>query len=298
MIPDLKKTMGLLRMSDSLLNKIGFGAWQIGGANWLDGKNLGWSTSDEKESITSVQKAYDFGIRFFDTAFAYGQGRSELILGEALAGKNDVSFCTKIGPKIENGKMVSDFSDTHLDYSLKTSLSRLRRKQLEVLLLHGPTPEDITPAVIDKLESYKRQGLVGAIGISVPFIAPFQSSMDVFDAFELLYNPVTKQNETAITALKGKQVFLRSIFASGLLLKPLSFFEETASLKDWRVSMPKVVFDQAQQFAFREPDIEKRYHMVLNEMFSLDVDQIIIGISAGSQLLALQDWVKGSANAI
>src|SRR5260221_11659477 len=70
---------------------IGYGMWGMGG----------WTGSDDKESLVSLQRSVDLGCNFFDTAFVYGNGRSETLLGElvrANPGKK-LYTATKIPPK-------------------------------------------------------------------------------------------------------------------------------------------------------------------------------------------------------
>ena len=73
------------------VSEIGYGMWGMGG----------WTGSDDAESRRSLDRAVELGCNFFDTAYAYGMGRSEKLLGEALrrhAGKK-LYMATKVPPK-------------------------------------------------------------------------------------------------------------------------------------------------------------------------------------------------------
>ncbi len=59
------------------ISRIGLGTWAIGG--WM------WGGTDERESINTIRSAFDHGINLIDTAPVYGFGRSEEIVGKALA---------------------------------------------------------------------------------------------------------------------------------------------------------------------------------------------------------------------
>ena len=75
-----------------VVSRIGLGTWAIGG--WM------WGGTDEAQSIRTIHEAFDRGITLFDTAPVYGFGRSEEILGKALAqsGRRDrVVIATKVG---------------------------------------------------------------------------------------------------------------------------------------------------------------------------------------------------------
>ena len=73
------------------VSEIGYGMWGMGG----------WSNSDDQESLESLQTAVDQGVNFFDTAYVYGEGRSEKLLGQIVRLNPDKRLytATKIPPK-------------------------------------------------------------------------------------------------------------------------------------------------------------------------------------------------------
>ena len=79
--------------TDWQVSEIGYGMWGMGG----------WSNSDDEGSIRSLQRAIDLGCNFFDTAWGYGEGHSEALLGEIVrANAEKVLYtATKIPPKNE-----------------------------------------------------------------------------------------------------------------------------------------------------------------------------------------------------
>ncbi|MCW2567604.1 MAG: aldo/keto reductase, partial [Mycobacterium sp.] len=64
------------------ITRVGFGAWAIGGGGW----QFGWGPQEDDESIAAIHHALERGVNWIDTAAAYGFGRSERIVGRALAG--------------------------------------------------------------------------------------------------------------------------------------------------------------------------------------------------------------------
>jgi aryl-alcohol dehydrogenase-like predicted oxidoreductase len=73
------------------VSDVGFGAWGIGGAQWLGG-------SDD-ESVRALHRAIDLGINFIDTALAYGDGHSEKLVGRAVReSKKRIYIATKVPP--------------------------------------------------------------------------------------------------------------------------------------------------------------------------------------------------------
>ena len=74
------------------VSEIGYGMWGMGG----------WSGSDDEESINSLQRAVDLGCNFFDTAWAYGEGHSEALLGRLVRANPDRKLYTasKVPPNV------------------------------------------------------------------------------------------------------------------------------------------------------------------------------------------------------
>src|ERR671931_1216680 len=64
------------------ITRVGFGAWAIGGGGW----EFGWGPQDDQASIEAIQRALSLGVNWIDTAAAYGFGRSERVVGQAIAG--------------------------------------------------------------------------------------------------------------------------------------------------------------------------------------------------------------------
>lgn len=70
-----------LGRSDLEITRIGFGAWAIGGGDWI----FGWGPQDDADSIAAIRRAVDLGINWIDTAAVYGLGHSEEVVARALA---------------------------------------------------------------------------------------------------------------------------------------------------------------------------------------------------------------------
>src|SRR5579883_424813 len=78
--------------TEAEVSEIGYGAWGIGGKQWLGG------TDDE--SVRALQRAIELGLNFIDTALAYGDGHSERLVGEVVrASGRKILVATKIPPK-------------------------------------------------------------------------------------------------------------------------------------------------------------------------------------------------------
>ena len=74
------------------LSVIGFGAWAIGGGDYI----YGWGPQDDHDSIRAIHKALDMGVNWIDTAPVYGLGRSEEVVGKAIKGiRSELIIATK-----------------------------------------------------------------------------------------------------------------------------------------------------------------------------------------------------------
>ena len=137
-----------------------------GGARTL-GQALGYS-QDQQTAL--VRRALDLGVNLIDTSSQYGD--SEAILGRALAGvPRDSYFLTTKWLALEDGKLVPD--PALLTSGVEESLSRLRTDYVDVMMFHGPMPDEY-PDIVDKvypaMERLREQGKVRAVGISTRYV--------------------------------------------------------------------------------------------------------------------------------
>jgi aryl-alcohol dehydrogenase-like predicted oxidoreductase len=149
---------------------IGLGAWQLGG-------NDVWNGPGEEESLAIVEAALAAGCTLFDSAPGYAEGRSEAVLGRALAGRRDeVVLCTKFGHTADGR---TDFSVEALRPSLEESLARLSTSHVDLLLLHNPPDPLLEPGapIWAELERLRAEGLVRAYGASVDWAADVDAAV-------------------------------------------------------------------------------------------------------------------------
>ena len=95
----------------------------------------------EKQAIETIQRSFELGIRFFDTAPLYGAGLSEKRIGIALQGMPRDQFVlqTKVGRMVgPDGSIVFDYSRDGVLRSLQESLDRLQMDRVDILLVHDP----------------------------------------------------------------------------------------------------------------------------------------------------------------
>jgi aryl-alcohol dehydrogenase-like predicted oxidoreductase len=72
------------------VSEIGYGAWGIGGAQW--------GGADDDESVEALNRAIDLGLNFIDTALAYGDGRSERVVGQVVRERAETIHVATKGP--------------------------------------------------------------------------------------------------------------------------------------------------------------------------------------------------------
>ncbi len=136
--------------SDLHVSVVGMGCWQLDTGHW---------GSTEAEVIAAVHAALDCGINLFDTAEGYGRGRSEQILGKALADRRDEAL---IATKISAGNLAVEQIRPHCE----ASLARLGTDYIDLYQIHWPTrqvPMDRSMAELVKLQ---KEGKVRHIGVS------------------------------------------------------------------------------------------------------------------------------------
>jgi aryl-alcohol dehydrogenase-like predicted oxidoreductase len=152
---------------------MGLGCWAIGGPFTIDGVAKGWGDVDDDESVRAVERAYDLGIRFFDTAQAYGAGHSEIVLGKALANKPDAIISTKVGYAINPAERTLTGEDVRpeaIAKSIDDSLRRLQRDTVDLVFLHtNELAIEAADAVFAELERLRAAGKLKAYGWSTDF---------------------------------------------------------------------------------------------------------------------------------
>src|ERR1700680_157869 len=119
----LKANMELAEILGTSLkvSRVAIGSWAIGG--WM------WGGTDEAESIATIRAAVEHGINVIDTAPVYGFGRSEEIVGKAIAEgdlRSDVVIATKTGLEWSNGKVFRNAQHARIIKEVDDSLRRLR----------------------------------------------------------------------------------------------------------------------------------------------------------------------------
>lgn len=175
--------------------------WQVGELGYGMWGMAGWTGSSDAESLASLQLAVDNGVDFFDTAWAYGDGHSERLLGQivrANAGRR-LYTATKVPPKHRHwpsrrGDPLDEvFPAPYIREYAEKSLENLGLPAVDLLQFHvweddWTDDERWQRAVAD----LKREGLVRAVGISINRWEPWNGvrtlRTGVVDSVQVIYN--------------------------------------------------------------------------------------------------------------
>jgi len=173
------------------VSEIGYGMWGM----------AGWTGSDDEESFRSLHKAVEMGCNFFDTAWGYGRGKSEAMLGELVRSYPDkiLFTATKIPPKNfkwpSRREYSSDdcFPPDHIQEYVESSLKNAGISHFDLMQFH--TWEDNwlnDDRLMKKMSDLKSQGLFKAIGISLNRWEPWNGVKAVrsglIDSVQVIYN--------------------------------------------------------------------------------------------------------------
>lgn len=186
--------------TDLLVSEIGFGAWGIGGPSMAGKIPIGWGEVNDEISIAALNKAYDRGINFFDTADFYGLGHSEELIGKVFSKRKDVFIATKVGHRLSNdNSIILDYSQKHIHSACESSLRRLNRDVIDYYQLHSAKIIHLENGeCIEAMENLKTEGKIRYWGISLNTFNPFPEAEyflknSLGDGFQLVLNIINQR---------------------------------------------------------------------------------------------------------
>jgi len=221
------------------VSEVGCGMWGM----------AGWTGYDDDESRESLNRSVELGCNFFDTAWAYGDGHSERLLGELVRAHPEMRLytATKIPPK--NRKWPARPRDTlddtyppdHIRKYTEKSLKNLGPKSVELIQFHvwddGWAEDERWQRAVDDL---KREGLIGAFGLSLNRWEPENGlralRTGMVDAVQVIYNIFDQAPEDALFPLCREldvAVIARVPFDEGTLTDTLTL-DSRWPRGDWR----------------------------------------------------------------
>jgi aryl-alcohol dehydrogenase-like predicted oxidoreductase len=158
---DISMDVAVIPGTSLKVSRVAIGTWAIGG--WM------WGGTDDRESIATIRAAIDHGINVIDTAPAYGFGRSEEIVGKAIAEarlRSRIILATKTGLDWENGNVFRNASRARIMREVEDSLRRLRTDYIDIYQVHWPDPLTPIEETADAMLTLFEQGKIRAVGVS------------------------------------------------------------------------------------------------------------------------------------
>jgi aryl-alcohol dehydrogenase-like predicted oxidoreductase len=121
------------------ISVVGFGAWALGGGDW----EWGWGPQDDADSIAAINRAVELGVNWIDTAPIYGFGRSEEVVGRAIAQMSEKPYIfTKCGLEGRDGDGVNELKAATVERQCEDSLRRLGVDVIDLYQIHWPIPDE------------------------------------------------------------------------------------------------------------------------------------------------------------
>jgi aryl-alcohol dehydrogenase-like predicted oxidoreductase len=173
------------------VSEIGYGMWGMGS----------WSNSDDQQSLESLQAAVKHGCNFFDTAYAYGEGRSEKLLGQTVRANSGQRLYTatkippmnKQWPALPDSTLKESYPPDHVEEYVHRSLRNADLQSFDLIQFH--TWDDVwlrDDRWLYKLDDLRSQKLIKAIGISLNRWEPWNGVRAVrtgqIDSVQVIYN--------------------------------------------------------------------------------------------------------------
>src|ERR1700758_3413525 len=189
-------------------SRVALGTWAIGG--WM------WGGSDESDAIRTIHAALDRGINLIDTAPVYGFGRSEEIVGKALAmdgRRRNALIATKVGLDWKDSKPFRNAQRARVIEEVESSLRRLQTDVIDLYQVHWPDPNTPIAEVAETMSALHRAGKIRAIGVSnfspaqmdeFRKVAPLHTAQPPYNLFERAIDedvlPYCRANKIAVLA--------------------------------------------------------------------------------------------------
>jgi aryl-alcohol dehydrogenase-like predicted oxidoreductase len=160
--------MRYVQLAGVRLSAIGLGCWQFGSREWGYGQAYA-----EGEAGRIVQRALDLGVNLVDTAEIYGFGRSERIVGRAIAGRREEVFvATKLLPLLPLGPVI--------ERRARGSARRLAVECIDLYQIHQPNPLVPIGLQMDGMRRLVTAGTVKHVGVSNFSLPRWQAAETAF----------------------------------------------------------------------------------------------------------------------
>ena len=222
-----------LGKTDINISRITHGCMELGGG---PNPEVIWEVQPEEQNIDLLLTAVDNGINSFDTAEMYGSGRSEEIVGKALA---SIRKKCVIASKVMKENLAPD----DLERALNKSLKRLNTDYLDLYYIHWPNPLIPLEGTVTKLARLKEQGIIRSIGVSNFSLAQLKEAVQFAEisAYQPEYNLLCREIEDDILPFCAQNeisVLGYNSLAKGILSGAFHLYGAKLSEVDFRNQKP------------------------------------------------------------
>jgi aryl-alcohol dehydrogenase-like predicted oxidoreductase len=228
------------------VSEISFGAWAIGSS---------WGKVDDKESLTALHKAVDWGVNFFDTADVYGDGRSEKLIARLLKERKETLYvATKSGRKLEP-HVAEKYTAQNIRRFVDGSLKNLGVQTLDLLQLHcPPTAVYYNPELFHALDEMVKSGKLRNYGVSVEKVEEALKAIEYpgVKTVQIIFNMFRQRPaELFFREARARRigVLTRVPLASGLLTGKLSRTTRFSREDHRNFNRKGQAFDRGETFA-------------------------------------------------
>jgi aryl-alcohol dehydrogenase-like predicted oxidoreductase len=162
--------------------------------------NPSYNPISEEDSEHMIVKALELGVNFFDTAYYYGFGHSEEVIGEVLKKSNarhKVLLATKGAHRIEGSEIVVDNSPKFLEEEVYKSLKRLQTDYIDLYYIHFPDESTPKYEAVGALQRLREKGIIREIGVSNFSLEQLEEANrdGYIDVVQDEYNLLTREKE-------------------------------------------------------------------------------------------------------
>ncbi|KRM97225.1 Aryl-alcohol dehydrogenase related enzyme [Liquorilactobacillus aquaticus DSM 21051] len=272
--------------SDVITSKLGLGTNKVGGHNLF--KNL-----KDENGYAVIKTALDRKVSLLDTAYAYGLGRSEEIIGDVLQNydRAQVAIATKAAQDKQNN-LKNNNSPAFLKNAVDEALKRLKTDYIDIFYIHFPDEKTPKDEAVGALADLKREGKIRAIGVSNFSLEQIKEAnkngeVDVVeDNFSLVHRNAEKE---LFPYLEKNNIAFVPYFplAAGLLTGKYSLNDQN-KFKNFSGTQYKTIIDNLE----RVRKIATRYNATVAQiilawyMDSPSIDIVIPGARTQEQVLS------------
>lgn len=267
--------------------KLWLGTWQLGGE--------GFGFIDQKDAVQVLENAYEYGIKWYDTAHFYAHGKSEALLAKTFSKlRQSVYYATKAGLEWDGNHVKHAGSYSKILESCKRSLETLKTDYLDLLQLHWPDPNIPLEESIEALQHLQKSGLIKQWGVCNLSTTALQMLPATPYCHQVHFNRLHNETLHALQELKQQHPSalncIYSPFEQGLLTaSDIHSYITSLSKRDVRRRNPyfkNPLSSQLKTFhEFAEKHHLNKAELALSWILKHpEVDAIIIGIKTPKQL--------------